>query len=79
MSHHCHFPGCTKEVPPRLWGCKEHWYSLPLKLRAQIQRLYVLGQEITKTPSREYVEVALKVQQWCRKHLADKQKDAFPE
>lgn len=64
MSHHCHWPGCNKEVPPKLWGCKEHWYKLPKRLRDAIWATYVPGQEITKTPSVDYIEVANEVQEW---------------
>ena len=64
MTHHCHWPGCSREVPPKLWGCKQHWFRLPRRLRDRIWATYVPGQEITKTPSRAYIEVAREVQQW---------------
>ena len=64
MSHKCHWPTCNREVPPKLWGCKEHWFRLPLRLRRKIWATYVPGQEITKTPSSEYMEAALEVQAW---------------
>lgn len=64
MSHHCHWPGCTKEVPPAMWGCKTHWFKLPVSLRNQIWATYVPGQEITKTPSADYMRAAAKVQEW---------------
>lgn len=51
-----------------MWGCSKHWFRLPAGLRAQVWKTYVPGQEITKTPSPEYVAVALKVQDWCRQH-----------
>ena len=72
MSHHCHWPGCTKEVPPKLWGCLPHWKALPADLQRRIWATYVPGQEVTKTPSREYLEVADAVQRWCREHIAAK-------
>lgn len=65
MKHTCHHPGCTVEVPPRLWGCKKHWFRLPKRLRAAIWRTYRPGQEIDKNPSPEYLAVADEVQQWC--------------
>ena len=64
--HHCHWPGCTKKVRPALWGCRTHWYKLPTHLRAQLWEVYVIGQEITKTPSAAYLEVAQKVQDWIK-------------
>lgn len=35
-------------------------------LEDQIWAAYVPGQEITKTPSRAYVEIANKVQEWIK-------------
>lgn len=62
--HLCHWPGCKRAVPPRVWGCKSHWFMLPVHLRNDILRAYVPGQEVTKTPSEEYVKVARRVQEW---------------
>ena len=64
VKHLCHYPSCSKEVPPKLWGCKPHWFSLPKYLRDKIWKYYVPGQEVTKTPSKEYIEVAKEVQDW---------------
>lgn len=49
-----------------MWGCREHWFKLPTKLRSRIWETYKPGQEVTGTPSREYIEVALEVQAWCK-------------
>jgi hypothetical protein len=62
--HHCHWPGCTAQVPPAMWGCRPHWYSLPLGLRNAIWRTYRPGQEITATPSRDYLAAARAVLAW---------------
>lgn len=62
--HKCHWPGCDRHVKPAFWGCTSHWYALPQALRAKIWRTYEIGQEETKTPSREYVAVAREVQAW---------------
>lgn len=64
MAHHCHWPSCDVEVPAALWGCKKHWFALPKNLRDAIWRTYRPGQEITKTPSKAYLEVAREVQEW---------------
>lgn len=67
MSRHtCHWPGCGKSVPPKLWGCAPHWFKLPKHLRDRIWATYVPGQEITKTPSAAYLEAANAVQDWIR-------------
>lgn len=62
--HTCHWPGCGKEVPPAMWGCKGHWFTLPKHLRDKVWATYRRGQEITKTPSPEYIAVAQEVQRW---------------
>lgn len=67
MSRHtCHWPGCPKAVPPAMWGCTYHWYTLPARLRARIWATYKPGQEITKTPSAAYLEAARAVQAWIK-------------
>lgn len=68
-NHHCHWPGCNKQVPPAMWGCREHWFTLPQYLRKKIWNTYMPGQEIKMNPSRAYLEVAEEVQQWIKKHL----------
>lgn len=66
--HHCHWPGCDKQVPPAMWGCKSHWMRLPKTLRDRIWRTYAPGQEVDMSPSDEYLQVADDVQQWIREH-----------
>lgn len=68
ISHTCHWPRCTIEVPPAMWGCKQHWFMLPVRLRARIWKTYKPGQEITKTPSRAYLEAASDVQKWIKEN-----------
>lgn len=65
MKHTCHWPGCERAVPPAMWGCLEHWFRLPKRLRDAVWAAYVPGQEITKTPSPEYLAVAREVQTYC--------------
>jgi hypothetical protein len=63
-NHHCHWPGCDKQVPPAKWGCFYHWMKLPKYLRDKIWASFRPGQETNWTPSREYVAVAREVQLW---------------
>ncbi len=51
LGHTCHWPGCTREAPPAMWGCSQHWYRLPAALRTKICRAYRPSQEITEDPS----------------------------
>lgn len=67
-NHLCHWPGCNRQVPAAMWGCREHWYRLPQYLRNKIWATFKPGQEIFKTPSRAYVEVAREVQAWIEEH-----------
>lgn len=57
-AHTCHWPGCQRHVPPKMWGCAPHWFTLPKALRDRIWAAYVPGQEISKTPSEAYLAVA---------------------
>jgi hypothetical protein len=66
--HHCHWPGCDKQVPPAAWGCSTHWYRLPKAFRDQIWVAYRPGQEIDQKPSEKYIEVAKAVRQWIREN-----------
>lgn len=66
--HHCHWPGCDRTVPPAAWGCRKHWYMLPESLRRAIWAAFRPGQEVSKTPSPAYVEVAQQVQDWIAEH-----------
>ena len=66
--HHCHWPGCDKQVPPAMWGCKPHWFKLPKNLRDKIWATYRPGQEEDFLPSKEYIEVAREVQVWIQKY-----------
>lgn len=77
MAHTCHWPDCGKEVPPAMWGCKVHWKALPKRLRDRIWATYRPGQEITKTPSLEYLQAARDVQDWIAANYRTKQPELF--
>jgi hypothetical protein len=67
-NHTCHWPGCTKQVPPAMWGCSPHWFKLPKHLRARIWLAYEPGQEVNLSPSEDYLKVAREVQEWIAEH-----------
>jgi len=52
--------------PPAMWGCREHWLLLPKRFRDAIWATYVPGQEQRMDPTPEYLDVAFRVQEWCR-------------
>jgi len=63
-NHTCHWDGCDKQVPPAMWGCKEHWFMLPMSLRNKIWATYRVGQEAEGgRPSEAYLLVAKRVQE----------------
>jgi hypothetical protein len=69
-NHHCHWPGCNRQVPPAMWGCRPHWYQLPTVIRDRIWRTFKPGQEVSQTPSREYLDAARDAQHWIDAKLA---------
>lgn len=70
--HQCHWPGCKKLVPPARWGCFKHWNKLPKELKNRIWRAFRPGQEVDKTPSGEYIEIAKEVEAWVHEYEAKK-------
>lgn len=71
-AHTCHWPGCNRQVPPAMWGCKKHWFALPKYLRDRIWATYRPGQEKDLDVSREYLDVADEVQKWIAAHEEDR-------
>ncbi len=55
--HTCHAHGCTTQVPPKMFMCKTHWYTLRKPMRDAIWREYRPGQERDKAPSASYMAV----------------------
>ena len=65
MSHKCHHPHCSTEVPPRLFACKKHWFALPKKFRDDLWATYRKGQEVDKRPSGDYLRaVSVAIHWW---------------
>lgn len=52
-----------------MWGCRMHWFMLPKHIRNRIWATYRPGQEITKTPSKEYIEAAEEAQEWIHERM----------
>ena len=53
-----------------MWGCKQHWFKLPQRLRNKVWAAYRPGQEIDLSPSEEYLAVADEVEAWIRANAA---------
>lgn len=69
MTHTCHAVGCDVAVPPKMFMCKRHWFTLPERLRAAIWAAYRPGQERDKRPSIHYPEVTDE----CRRYVAERE------
>jgi hypothetical protein len=63
LSHHCHWPGCDKEVPPKMWGCKTCYLKV-LEIKSGLR------QEITKDPSDEYMKAIIEAKIFCLRYNA---------
>lgn len=59
LPHYCHADGCETKVPPRMFMCKPHWYTLPKAMRDRLWELYEPGQERRMDPSVDYIEHAM--------------------
>jgi len=77
MIHTCHWPGCGKRVPPRMWGCKPHWFKLPPPIRRRIWATYVPGQETRKDPNDSYLLAAREARDWAKEQ--DRKERKFQE
>ena len=67
--HTCHWPGCDLQVAPALWGCKRHWYMLPIHIRKRIWATYKIGQERGDARvSSAYVAVAREAEEFARNY-----------
>lgn len=58
MAHHCHATGCTRKVPPVMFMCRQHWFTLPKRLRDRIWATYRPGQCDDWRISHAYAEAA---------------------
>jgi len=56
--HHCHATDCAAKVPPEMFMCRKHWFSLPRAMRDEIWRTYRPGQCDDWQISRAYSEAA---------------------
>ncbi len=56
--HHCHATGCKEPVPPEMFMCRRHWFSLPKTLRNRIWSTYRSGQCDDWNISKAYADAA---------------------
>lgn len=42
--HECPVPGCKQQIPLAMWGCKAHWFKLPVGIRNRILAAYNGGE-----------------------------------
>jgi hypothetical protein len=58
MKHKCHALNCEKCIHPKFLMCPYHWRKVPKKLQDDVWYFYVLGQEIRKNPTLDYLTAA---------------------
>lgn len=58
MAHTCHATDCNIRVPPEMFMCRHHWFSLPKKLRDKIWATYRPGQCDDWNITKAYSEAA---------------------
>lgn len=58
MAHRCHATDCNTPIPPEMFMCKPHWFSLPKRMRDRIWREYRVGQCDDRNPSDAYCNAA---------------------
>lgn len=58
MAHQCHATGCSNKVPPEMFMCKKHWFSLPKSMRDRIWATYRPGQCDDWNITHEYADAA---------------------
>jgi hypothetical protein len=57
-AHRCHATKCNVPVPPEMFMCKRHWFSLPQAMRNLIWTTYRRGQCDDMKPSVDYCRAA---------------------
>lgn len=68
IPHRCHWPGCERLVPARMFACRQHWFLFPRALRAKLLETYSPGQEVRKNPSPAYLAAARALRAWAEDH-----------
>lgn len=69
MAHTCHATDCGVVVPPEMFMCRAHWFSLPRALRSRIWATYRPGQCDDWNISHAYAEAA----KACVRYIAEKE------
>lgn len=68
--HTCHARGCNVKTKPKMFMCLKHWRMIPQHMQDELWAVYVPGQEIRKDPSREYIEVAMRLVRYVQEKEA---------
>ena len=65
---YCPWPGCGKNIPQSIWGCKRHWFMLPKDIRDWVLSTYEKGINMHLTPTRAYLDATKAAQDWIVDH-----------
>nr|WP_316642851.1 hypothetical protein [uncultured Roseateles sp.] len=69
--HPCPWPGCTALAKASQWGCRLHWFTLPIRTRQAIHATRVPHQASHGHVSRSHVRVLGEAQAWIEQHLKE--------
>jgi len=53
--HACGWPGCTREVGPKHWGCVQHFMRLPQPRRDQTWAAFRAGDAAALAETQEWI------------------------
>lgn len=56
--HKCAVNGCERQIPLDMLMCAPHWRNVPSTLKAEVNRQYTKGQEITGSITPAYAQAA---------------------
>ena len=60
-NHTCLWTGCARQVPVRLWACRQHWFKLPLPIRRRILKAY---NPVARVQSAEHAAATREALEW---------------
>lgn len=74
---HCRWPNCGREVPAGRWGCREHWFLLPWRLRHRLIETVEPAQLDGAPPGPAWLEASEEARDWAARQAADPNQEAL--
>ena len=67
--HKCNWPTCAKQVCDSVWGCKEHFFTLPSKFREPILRALSRGRHSPSTVHIDKTDPFAQAEHWAYTYI----------